>query len=351
MNTLDIGVVGAGWVVDKHLRAIAELDDRVRVAAICDPDINRAKALAEAFNVSHVFDHYIDLVQMNQINTVLLATPTMLHADMSVAAARAGKHVVCEKPMAATTSDCQRMIAAAHQHHVTLTPVHNRIFFPPMVQAKQIIDRGDIGKPQIYRANFMTPYHPAHSNGDEGSNWRSDSARSGGGIMLESGVHLIYTAHHLIGRVRSVQVQSRVHNEQTVEECVTVQMVFEPQALGSLVMQWGSTYPDDSVQVIGTEGALLINGIENQTMGITPLVVYHAGETSWQIPDWPAGDNLIQTFIGLWGHLAEVLLDGSPHHLTGNNGCDAIAVIEAAYRAKKSAAAVEVQYIKEGNDL
>ena len=342
MKTLHIGVVGAGWIVDKHLRAIAELGDRARVAAICDTDVNRAKALAEAFNVPCALSRYDNLVQMDQINTVVVAIPTMLHADVAVTAMQAGKHVVCEKPMAATLEDCRRMIDAARQHNVTLTPVHNRLFFPPMVRAKQIIDRGDIGRPHIFRANFTSRYHPARFRGDEGPNWRSDSARSGGGIMMEAGVHLVYTAHHLIGRIRSVQTQGWAHDERAVEECVTVQMTFEPQALGSLVMQWGSAYPDDSVQIIGAEGALLINGIECQAMRTAPLAVYHAPDASWQMPDVPWSWD--QTFVGLWSHLTEVLLDGAPHRLTGKDGCDAIAVIEAAYRAKRSGAAVEVHY-------
>ncbi|MDP6061185.1 MAG: Gfo/Idh/MocA family oxidoreductase [Pirellulaceae bacterium] len=344
MKKLNIGVVGAGWIIDKHLRAIAELDGRGHVVAICDPDRNRAETLAEAFNVPCVLGHYDDLVQMDRVNTVLVAIPTMLHSDVAIKAAQAGKHIVCEKPMAATVADCRRMIDAARQYDVTLTPVHNRLFFPPMVEAKRIIDRGEIGRPHIYRANFTTFYHPARSHVDEGANWRSDSARSGGGIMMEAGVHLIYTAQHLVGRIRSVQVQSWGHDEQSVEECVTVQMTFEPQALGSLVMQWGSGFPDDSIQIIGAEGALLINGIELQTMRMSPLAVYLTEGKTWRMPDVPGSWE--QTFTGLWTHLSDVLLDGAPHRLTGNDGCDAIAVIEAAYHAMRSGAAVEVKYLE-----
>lgn len=343
MNTLEIGIVGAGWVVDKHLHAIAALGDRARVAAICDPDRYRAEALADAFNVPTALADCGDLVQMDQVNTVLVAIPTMLHADAAIAAMTAGKHVVCEKPMAATLADCRRMIDAARGHDVTLTPVHNRLFFPPMIQAGEMIARGDIGRPRIIRANFMTPYHPARVGGDGGPNWRSDPARSGGGVMLESGIHLVYTAHHLIGRVRCVQAQGRGHDAQAVEECVTVQATFETEALGSFVMQWGSGFPDDSVQVIGDEGAVLINGIECQAMRGPPLAMYHADDGSWRMPDveW----SWDRTFDGLWSHLAEVLLDGDPRHLTGKDGGDAIAVIEAAYRAKQSGAAVEVVYL------
>jgi predicted dehydrogenase len=340
MKRLEIGVVGAGWIVDKHLRAIGELGDRARVVAICDPDNHRATAMAEAFNVPHILGNYDDLVLMDQINTVLVAIPTMLHADAAVAAARADKHVVCEKPMAATVADCRRMIDAARRHEVCLIPGHNRLFFPPIVKARQIIEAGALGQPRLFRGSFLTPYHPALATGDQGQSWRVDPSFSGGGILMEAGVHVIYTAQDLLGPVCSVQAQMQRITATDTEDSVIVQLEFESKALGSIVLQNDSGYPDDGFQVLGTEGMVQVNGVELQAMRGPPLAIYGKRDASWQLPD--AAWSWDESFTGMWAHVADVIMDGRRPLPAGVDGLRVIEVIEAVYHAARTGQRTQV---------
>ena len=340
MKSISIGMIGAGWIAAKHLNAIQALGPCAQITALCDRDERAARAVADAFGIEHVTADAGDVITSEQVNAVLVAVPTAFHAELAMAAAEAGKHVICEKPMSTSADHCRQMIDAAEHNGVSLMPVHNRIFFPPIVEAKRIADTGALGTLRLFRANFMTPYHAALAPAGEKPNWRADPARSGGGIMIEAGVHLIYTARHFMGSIRSVQAQMQAYYGAPVEDSASVQLEFGSGAIGVLVLQNSSGLPDDSVQIIGTDGTLIVNGVELQAMRGPALMHYSKKDEHWSIP--PAEWSWEKSFAGFWRHVAEVLLDGVSPMLTGVDGRDTIATVEAAYRSARSGERVVV---------
>ena len=113
------GIVGLGMVCDSHIKAY-QSDPRAEVIAVCDLDGDRAKAVAREFGIEKYYTSYDEMLKNEEINTIDITTPTLLHAPMSMAAARAGKNVLCEKPFCLTLAEGQAVCKEAEDRGVTL---------------------------------------------------------------------------------------------------------------------------------------------------------------------------------------------------------------------------------------
>src|SRR5436305_1717222 len=127
MEKLGVGVIGCGGISSSHLAAYRELAGECEVIAVCDPREEAARARAAQFQVPEVHTDYQRLLADERIHVVSVCTPHFLHAPISIAAAQAGKHVICEKPMAMTVGECHEMIAAAEDGGTLLTVGSERV--------------------------------------------------------------------------------------------------------------------------------------------------------------------------------------------------------------------------------
>src|SRR5262245_52967677 len=127
MTKFGAAVVGCGGISASHLTAYRALADQCDVIAVCDVQESAARARAAAFEVPEVFTDYHRMLADDRIQVVSVCTPHFLHAPVSIAAARAGKHVICEKPMAMSVGECHEMVAAARASGVRLTVGSERV--------------------------------------------------------------------------------------------------------------------------------------------------------------------------------------------------------------------------------
>ena len=139
------------------------------------------------------------MVRRNDIHAVIVSTPPSLHAEMTVAALNAGKHVLCEKPLARTPAECQRMVAAAKDSKRFLATGFNYRFYPSIEKARGLMDSGLIGKLDHVRA--YSGYSAAEHNHD----WLHDAEMMGGGALRDNGIHLIDLACYFLGEVTEVK--------------------------------------------------------------------------------------------------------------------------------------------------
>ena len=145
MKQVNLAIVGAGVWGDTHAGIYTE-HPRANLVAICDHDIHKAEAVATKYGVDRVYDSVEALLDANGFEAVSIVTPDHLHADLAVACAEAGKHLLIEKPIATTREDVRRIVSAAHKHDVrVMVDLHNR-WSPPFAAAKQAIVRGELGK-------------------------------------------------------------------------------------------------------------------------------------------------------------------------------------------------------------
>src|SRR5699024_2857183 len=193
-----IGILGGGGIATAHLNAYATVSDRATVTAIADVD---AEALArrEAETGAKGYTDFTELVRDENVDAIDICLPHHLHTPAILAAAEAGKHILCEKPLCLTPDEAEQVSEAVRKAGVTLMCAHNQLFMPAVAKAKEIIDAGTLD--EVYevrttdsRYNDLRP---------ESLGWRANAAPSGGGEMIATGYHPTGLMLRLAGAVSS----------------------------------------------------------------------------------------------------------------------------------------------------
>lgn len=180
-GTLGLGLIGCGSIAqESHLPAIGQ-NASAKLIAVTDADPYKARSVRDKFGLVQICDDYRQLLEVEEIDAVDICTPTKFHSEIAVAAAKAGKHVLCEKPIALSLEEADRMIKACAENHVKLMVAHSRRFIPRYSFVKQLIKEGRLGKPiwalQISRRHMTEP-----------GSWYFDPAMTYGPIA-EVGIH------------------------------------------------------------------------------------------------------------------------------------------------------------------
>lgn len=194
---LRIGIAGSGFMGATHAPAWKKTP--AQLTGICSLDQSKAKKLADQYQLK-TYATYDDLI--GDVDVVDICTPTHLHHEMVLKAAAAGKHIVCEKPLARTMAQANEMIAACERAGGRLLVAHVVRFFPPYVQAKATVDRGDIGQVAVVRLT-RCGFKPGWSS----DGWLTDPVRSGG-ILLDLMIHDYDYARWVAGDVVSVYTRN-----------------------------------------------------------------------------------------------------------------------------------------------
>jgi len=160
-KVLRLGLIGCGSIAqESHLPAISQIHS-TRLVAVTDLDLSKAMVVKEKFRPVHVCEDYKELLELEEVDAVDICAPTKSHAEIAVAAAKAGKHVLCEKPIALTLEEADRMIKTCEKNHVKLMIAHSRRFIPRYSIVKRLIKERKIGKPiwalQISRRTKAEP--------------------------------------------------------------------------------------------------------------------------------------------------------------------------------------------------
>jgi len=265
-----IGLIGCGSIAaSAHLPAIARLPQLVRLVATADVNLEAAtQAAAEAG--AEAYSDYRQVVERPDIDMVLLATPEYLHREQVEAAAVNGKHVLCEKPMAPSLADADRMIGACASAGVRLMVAHSRRFTRRYQAVREAIDRGDIGEVMMVRENER---RSRPLPGEEGYYWRaghwtSDPAVSVGAI-LTNGIHETDLLRWFAGAepVAVYAEHSTTIEGNQVPDFITLTVKFANGALGSAEVSncWPAGYPSyHQLELYGTSGMIRSRDSEQQ---------------------------------------------------------------------------------------
>ncbi len=149
MKKLRWGLIGCGDISRKRIAPALKALEQCELVAVARANHALAESFAQEFGAKRWYKNWRDLINDDEIDAVYLATPVYLHAEQTIAAAEAGKHVLCEKPMAMNAEDCERMIETCKKHEVTFGVAYYRHFYPVITRVKEIILSGEIGEPVI----------------------------------------------------------------------------------------------------------------------------------------------------------------------------------------------------------
>ena len=189
---VQVGIIGSGFVADIHADAFQRFVPNAEVVAVASPTPGKAARFASKHSIPNAFESYRDLLAMPDIDLITLALPNDLHCQVTLDAARAGKHIVCEKPLCRTLEEADQMIDACRQQGVLLLYAEELLFAPKYVRARQLVEEGALGRAFLVKQweEHFGPHEP----------WFWDVNRSGGGVMLDMGCHSIEYARWVFGK-------------------------------------------------------------------------------------------------------------------------------------------------------
>ena len=262
------GVVGCGSIASKVIPAIIEAENS-RLIAVMSRSMDKARRFAEKYGASRYYDDLSLLLRDGDVDAVYISTPTFLHASQTIMAAEAGKHVLCEKPMAMNLDECLRMVDACRRNGVKLMIGHHMRFKPDNRMIREIIEHGRIGRVTHIRAQHSTWYKP------EPTAWRMIPKLGGGGSLMDLGVHCIDLLRFLLGsEVREVAAftYSSAFNY-PVEDTAVVMMKFESGACGIVNSCFNAKYSEKILEVYGTEGTILSRGTIGPRTGVVSVYI------------------------------------------------------------------------------
>ncbi len=251
MDKVNIGIIGSGFVADIHAHALRMVPE-ANLVAVASPTPGKARKFAEKRGIPKSFEDYRDLLALKEIDLVTLCLPNDLHCQVTLDAARAGKHIVCEKPLCRTLEEADRMIAACKDAKVLLMYAEELCFAPKYVRAKQVVDEGAIGRAFLVKQSeeHFGPHEP----------WFWDVNRSGGGVLLDMGCHSIEYARWIFGKpaVKGVYASlgTYVHADKTAGEDHSLCIVeYEGARTGLAENSWAKQGGvDDQCEIYGSGG-------------------------------------------------------------------------------------------------
>lgn len=207
---LKVGIIGMGMISGSHLAGFGS-SPRAEIVAICDHDEPWLAYCKQQHGMKHAFSKWQDPIACDELDAVAVCLPTGLHAEVSVAALKAGKHVLCEKPMARNANEAQSMVDAAKQSGKTLMISYNQRFGPDIQYLKKYVDEGHLGNIYFVRTGWRRPMGMfpgpvcVRATGEYSRNWFNEKDK-GGGVCMDLGSHVVDLAMYLLGfpKVKSV---------------------------------------------------------------------------------------------------------------------------------------------------
>ncbi len=215
-----------------------------------------AESFAREFGARRWYADWQELISDDEVDAVYIATPVYLHAEQTIAAAEAGKHVLCEKPMAMNPAECDQMMAVCQANGVKLGIAYYRHFYPVVRRAKELIESGEIGKPVVAQVNAFERFNPQPG---EDRYWLLEKSKAGGGPMMDFGCHRIEVLMNLLGAiVRTKSLMGRTLFDREVEDTCIAGFEFESAAQAVLTVTHAAIESQDTLEIFGSEGSIHI---------------------------------------------------------------------------------------------
>ncbi len=339
MNCLRVGIIGCGWTGEQHIRAYRSLKD-VAVLAAADINERKAKRFATKWKVKAWYKDYRMLLKNPEIDAVSICVPHHLHSKISVEAAEMGKHILCEKPLAISLKEADKMIKAAEKAGIILMVAENVRFHPINLKIKELIDEGFIGEvflARIFRDHEIHEYLRARP-------WFLDKKKAGGGIWISGGIHDVDALRMLLGEVEEISMfqAKKVFLEMEGEDTVAAIMKFKSGAVGVMTESF-STKVFKQVSPLGCP--YIVNGSDGTIMTHSNYLDLYSEKMEEPSVCMRIRVEERDTFIEEIKHFINCIKREETPITSGEEEWKTLAVICAGYKSlKKGGVPVKVKY-------
>ncbi len=326
-----VGIIGAGLIGTKRADAMAKTGYG-KLIVVADPDISRATSLAKKYGAEAIGD-WKKIITRDDVSVIVVAVPNVFTKQIVVAALRAGKHILCEKPFGRNAKESREMVVAAKKAQRLIKVGLNHRFHPGVKKAHEIYERGGIGKVMLVRARYGHGGRPGMEK-----EWRFDKKIAGGGELLDQGVHVIDLARWFCGEFDFAYGLAQTKFWDTKLDDNAFAILRNKKATASFhvsTTNWKNIF---SFEIFGDTGYLQIDGkggsygeevltYGKRNPGAAPdieVFKFGGGDTSWECE---------------WEYFSRELLSGSPKvaHLLGDaiDGLRANQAVEAIYLSSR----------------
>jgi predicted dehydrogenase len=343
---LKIGIIGSGGIAQgAHMPGYAALPDQCEMVAVCDVNPDVAKAAAEKFGVSKVVTDVADIINDPEIDAVSVTTPNKFHHAPTIAALKAGKHVLCEKPLAMNGPEAAEMCRAAKDAGKILQVALQSRFGGPARFVKEYIEQGNMGDIYFARAQAL------RRRGVPGWGVFIDKEKQGGGPLIDIGVHILDLTLFLMGYPKPVSVFGKTWDQMgknpelyngmgdydrskfTVEDFAVGMIKFDNGAVISLESSFMGNLEGDPfrTQLFGTKAGAIVHA-----WGDTPVRIFtEQGKQMFEmIPqNVPNVDSSHKAEVAAF---VDAILNGKPSPVPGENGLTLNAIFDAIYKSSET---------------
>lgn len=336
-------VVGGGWVSQISYLDYFYNNESAPLVAIAEPNPDTQEHLKKTYPDTLVTDDYEGLLDRDDVQLVIICTPHNLHHPMVTRALKAGKHVICEKPIAVSVAESDEMIECARECGKKLFVGLNMRYDPRNQAIAQLMQDGQLGKVFLARVNYMG-YEVKRF--EDPNNWKGDLKRAGGGVLLDGGYHIVDLLNMYFGRAKSVQASGGrlvIGTEGKGEDNALLQIEFESGIVASLFASFTirNVGCDDEPTLIlgfdffGTE-ASLFGSYDSPTRESKLDLISHDGRRAIDIANVTVPEIKAD-------FLASIRTDSTPL-VTAMDARNAVAVVEAAYASMSDGGRVNVDW-------
>jgi predicted dehydrogenase len=348
---LRVGIVGCGNIADNHFQSLTALPD-VEVVGVADVDGARARSFADDRDIPAAVTSVAGLLELG-VQAVTVCTPHPTHEAVVVAAARAGVHVLCEKPVAVDVAAARRMMAAAEQHHIILGTVFQRRYWPAAQNIRAAIDDGRLGTPMLGHCQVLLHRGADYYNS---AAWRGTWAADGGGVLMTQAVHYIDLLQWFMGDPVEVSAKAGafvLSDEIEVEDTAAALITFASGAIATLsATVTAAPSLGARITITGSGGGTVSlaeypegSDAVNDVWTLLPNPRVTSGFTCGLAADIPVTDvnaALLPLHRQQVADFVDAVRTGRPPAVTGLQAVNSLLIVQAVYESARTGQAVRL---------
>lgn len=320
------GIIGHGLFADRAIAPAIVASPNSQLVALQKRSIAEAREKGAKFGVTHTFATAEELVRCSDVDAVFIGSANSAHHDETTAAARAGKHVLVEKPMATNARDAERMTKACEQYGVKLMVGHVVRFSPLVQKIRALITSGSLGRIISARADYIYDDRLSHRS------WLYDRAIAGGGPVFDVGVHCLDTLCFVLDdHVESVQaLLAPLPTSTSTERTAHLNLQFSKGTLGAISCSFEAPTRRSFIEIVGTEGIVAAENFTSGGMRLTLQIVRRPGGSNSNVEQHPV--DVPNLYIEEISAFSRCILEESDSPIPGIVGIQHQHVLDAAMR-------------------
>ncbi len=329
-NTIRYAVVGLGHIAQvAMLPAFAHAKKNSTLVAIVSDDATKREEIAKKYKLDRAYSYAEYERCLEDVDAVYIALPNSMHAEYTIRAAKAGVHVLCEKPMAVTVKECQRMISACSMHRVKLMVAYRLHFEELNLKTIDLIQKGRIGDPKFFNSSFSLTVRPGNIR---------TKTDLGGGTLYDIGIYCINAARYLFRaeptEVFAMSVNSGIRKLSEIDESTGALLRFKDDRLAAFVTSFNAT-DVSSYRVVGTKGQIHVDPAYEYAEGLRYELTVEGKKT---IKTVAKRDQFAAELL----YFSECIQNDRKPEPSGEEGMQDVRIVEALYRSAKSGKPIRI---------